>query len=175
LQWSRVNDSALAGYKLYFSKEPQFLNSYVIQPPFGPSVGRHLFNFKPTDSGDSYFAAVAFDKDGNESPHSNVVSITVYSSAPMTREPRIRSQGVTQITSKLADVAWATTTPTDGQVHYGESEELGLVAVANTEPTTEHAVRLSGLTTRTTYYYRPVSHDAAGNAVIGEIRSFVTK
>ena len=61
-----------------------------------------------------------------------------------------------------AEVDWDTSKPADSLVQFGESPLLGRTAYA-ADLEESHAVTLSGLQPDRIYFYRVVSHDAAGN------------
>ncbi len=66
-----------------------------------------------------------------------------------------------------ATIYWDTTEPTDALVQYGESAFLDRTAYASDFADT-HGITLSFLAPDRTYYYKVVSRDAAGNAVVDD-------
>ncbi len=76
-----------------------------------------------------------------------------------------------------ASVRWDTSEPTDALVQFGESAFLGRTAYVG-DLRTNHTVQLPGLIPGRTYYYRVVSHDAAGNTTVddnqGELYALTT-
>jgi subtilisin family serine protease len=62
-----------------------------------------------------------------------------------------------------ATILWETDEPTDALVQFGESVFLGRTAYSS-ELDYSHQVTFSGLNPDRAYYYKIVSHDAAGNA-----------
>jgi hypothetical protein len=66
-----------------------------------------------------------------------------------------------------ATVFWDTTKPTDALVEFGESPLLGRTGY-EPGPDTNHMVTVTGLLPDRTYYYRVISRDVAGNAVIND-------
>jgi len=70
------------------------------------------------------------------------------------------------IGSNLADVCWNTNENASSKVYYGTSpSNLNLNAGVDTPYVLPHRVRLTGLTSRTTYYYDVESKDFRGNLV----------
>lgn len=66
-----------------------------------------------------------------------------------------------------AVVAWSTTEPADSLVQFGESPILNRTAYSH-DFSESHSLSLTGLVPDRTYYYRVVSRDAAGNAVVDD-------
>jgi hypothetical protein len=73
-----------------------------------------------------------------------------------------------------ATVQWTTNEPADGLVEYGLTTNYGSAAPAQTSLSTDHAVALSGLVSRTTYHARATSRDAAGNQTVSGDLVFTT-
>ena len=71
-------------------------------------------------------------------------------------------------TQDSVSVRWETATATLGHVEYGPTPALGS-SVAESAPTTVHEVRLTGLPTGQTTYYR-----VAWQGAVGEVSDFVT-
>lgn len=88
-------------------------------------------------------------------------SVTV---AADTTAPSISNVGVSEILATSAKVSWNTNENADGKVEYGEtsSYERG-IAEGNHNYTTAKSVTLIGLSPETTYHYRVIAVDAAGN------------
>jgi hypothetical protein len=66
----------------------------------------------------------------------------------LTRAPYLQNGSTTAVS-----VRWRTNSATDSLVRYGTSAEALNQSVARTTATTEHEIRLTGLTPDTTYYY----------------------
>jgi Purple acid Phosphatase, N-terminal domain len=94
-------------------------------------------------------------------------------SAGDTAPPVITNVQATNIKRRSATISWTTDEPATHRVEYGPTPSLGQVN-APSGLATSHAVSLSGLTRNTTYYYRIVTRDAAGNTTTSEVRSFTT-
>ena len=107
-------------------------------------------------------------RSGNSNGTTTSVDYTFTTSGP----PSISSVQATGVTSSAATITWATDTPSDSKVNYGQSTSYGSQA-SNATSTTSHSVTLSGLSANTTYHYQCVSHNAYGTATSGDY-SFTT-
>ncbi|MBI5134824.1 fibronectin type III domain-containing protein [Candidatus Uhrbacteria bacterium] len=77
--------------------------------------------------------------------------------------PLLFNLSVNGETRDSAVVRWATNEKTTSQVHYGLTASYGQSTSVDTDLTTNHEVRLIGLTANTTYHFKVESKDAAGN------------
>ena len=99
--------------------------------------------------------------------------------------PTISNITVTSITKTSVRIVWDTNEPSSSQVEFGKSKYFGSVypQYPQDDPTTgasggvySHSVMLMQLSQGTTYYYRVISKDAAGNeAKSTDYPSFKTK
>jgi thiol-disulfide isomerase/thioredoxin len=71
-------------------------------------------------------------------------------------------------TDTSATITWKTDKQATGQVDYGKTKEYELTPVSIDELTTDHNIQLTGLEPNTTYYFKIISADAAGNEVTHE-------
>jgi hypothetical protein len=78
------------------------------------------------------------------------------------------------LTSSGATIAWTTDEPSSSQVEYGTTTSYGSASPINAQLVTAHSVLLSGLTAGTTYHFRVVSTDAAGNRAQSGDGAFTT-
>ncbi len=85
---------------------------------------------------------------------------------------------VTDILDTTASVIWVTNEITDAAVEYSESAGFtpgtGTLVPGDTTFSTTHMVLLSSLSENTTYYYRVISNDEAGNELISNEKAFIT-
>ncbi|MGE3272092.1 MAG: fibronectin type III domain-containing protein [Chloroflexota bacterium] len=102
----------------------------------------------------------------------NAASVTVTAGGDTTA-PVISGVDVTNIARRSATVRWTTNEAATHRVEYGTTPALGSVKTASGR-STSHAVGLSGLTANTTYHYRVVTADAAGNTAVSDVRTFTT-
>lgn len=73
-----------------------------------------------------------------------------------------------------AVIAWDTDEIASSQVEYGLTAALGSATAPGTMLLTSHAVVIEGLSPGTTYHYRAVSRDPAGNETAGAVLTFTT-
>ncbi len=83
--------------------------------------------------------------------------------------------GVTATTTATgATINWTTDEASDTQVAYGATTAYGLLSTLDATKTTSHSVTISGLTAGTTYHYKAMSKDAAGNIGASTDLTFTT-
>jgi hypothetical protein len=80
----------------------------------------------------------------------------------------------TAITQNSATITWTTDEPADTQVEYGPTTAYGSTTALNATLSTGHTQPLSGLAANTTYHYRVLSKDAAGNLATSADFTFAT-
>jgi peroxiredoxin len=104
---------------------------------------------------------------GTPSPSNGTADIT---------PPSIQSVSPSSITETGATISWETDEPATGQFEYGKTETYGLTAPPDTNLSTSHSVTLTGLDPNTTYYFKVISNDAAGNEITakGELTTLAT-
>ncbi len=78
------------------------------------------------------------------------------------------------LTSSGAAISWSTDEGATSQVQYGLSTSYGSNTTFDAALTTAHGQSLSGLSPSTTYHYRVVSQDAAGNSAASPDQTFTT-
>jgi glucose/arabinose dehydrogenase len=115
--------------------------------------------------------------DGGTQTHDVVANTSVtYTATYLDITPpvisNIRSSG---ITSTAATINWSTNEPADSRVEYGLTTAYGSTTVLDPTLVTSHSLRLTGLRSRTTYHYRVISTDAAGNVTVSADGTFKTK
>jgi uncharacterized repeat protein (TIGR02543 family) len=86
--------------------------------------------------------------------------------------PDISGISESNVTSTSADIAWTTDEPGDSQVAYRASP--GWLTSLDETLVTVHLVQLTGLQPGTTYYYKVMSRDGAGNLTISDEMQFTT-
>jgi Fe-S cluster assembly iron-binding protein IscA len=102
----------------------------------------------------------------------NVEITANFSKEDDTTAPIIPVALATNITKTGADIFWVTDEPSDSQVDYWASP--GELTPLDTALVTEHLVRLSELEPATTYHYKVMSRDEAGNLVVSDEFTFTT-
>ncbi len=77
------------------------------------------------------------------------------------------------ITGDTAQIQWTTDVPADSQIEYGTTESYGMSS-SNAPLVIQHRVELSGLQPQTTYHFRVLSSDEAGQEAQSRNFTFVT-
>jgi phosphodiesterase/alkaline phosphatase D-like protein len=95
-------------------------------------------------------------------------------SPPDTTPPVISSITEGSVTSTNATITWNTDEDATSQVEYGTTTAYGSTSALNSTPVTSHSRALSGLTSSTTYHYRVLSRDGAGNLATSADNTFST-
>ncbi|MDD5311575.1 MAG: redoxin domain-containing protein [Dehalococcoidia bacterium] len=108
-----------------------------------------------------HFKIVATDDEGREIAASQDNILTI----PAEREtiPPAISQAKAISSDIGAIIQWVTDEPANSQVVYGTTESCDSFTPLDSKLTTSHTVRLSGLESNVTYYYRIKSVDSSGN------------
>ncbi|MCD6522382.1 MAG: fibronectin type III domain-containing protein, partial [Candidatus Diapherotrites archaeon] len=80
----------------------------------------------------------------------------------------------TSITTENATITWTTDESSNSTVYYGTSSSTLDNTVTDNSSVTSHSIKLSGLTSNTTYYYKVKSCDASGNCKESDVYNFTT-
>jgi hypothetical protein len=112
------------------------------------------------------------DAAGNLATSGNFIFTTL--AAPDTTAPTISAVSVTNITTSGATINWLTNESSNTQVEYGPTTAYGSSTTINATMVTAHSQGISGLTASTTYNYRVISRDAAGNRATSANFTFST-
>jgi len=78
-----------------------------------------------------------------------------------------------RITPTMATIAWVTERPATAKVEYGETTLYGSLTTSNNY-STDHALDLKQLSPVTSYHYRVISMDKAGNEAVSTDQVFIT-
>ncbi|MBI5023235.1 MAG: fibronectin type III domain-containing protein, partial [Candidatus Magasanikbacteria bacterium] len=115
-----------------------------------------------------YFALKTADEKPNWSNLSNVASASTLpaSQQPADTTPPEISQIIARPGVVYAIITWLTNESADSQVYYGLTNQLGS-SKTSANFVADHTITLSALTPDTTYYFKIISADAAGNQSIG--------
>jgi hypothetical protein len=92
--------------------------------------------------------------------------------APDTTPPTISDISVSNITKTSGDTSWKTDEMSDTQLEYWASPSK--LSPLNTAMVINHLIRLTDLTPGTTYYFKVMSKDAAGNLAVSSEYTFTT-
>lgn len=97
---------------------------------------------------------------------------------PDTTAPVISDIIATSTTATTTKIKWATNEKSNSKVWYGVSTPFivttSTAMVSSSDYDLEHNIKLSGLTTSTTYYYLVSSADKSGNVATSTEKSFIT-
>lgn len=87
--------------------------------------------------------------------------------------PTIFNLSLRSLTSNAARLSWQTDDNTTGHIEFGPTPSFGSW-LHSTELTRIHEYTLSGLPPATTYYYRVITYDIAGNQNASSVETFTT-
>jgi len=88
--------------------------------------------------------------------------------------PAISAVNSSNIAAIGATINWTTDELATTQVEYGLTTEYGRTTILDRNLTTTHTVRLTSLSANSTYHYRAMSKDPAGNEAVSEDLTFTT-
>lgn len=91
-----------------------------------------------------------------------------------TTPPVVSSIASSSVTHNRATITWSTNEAADTQVQYGPTTSYGSSTTLNTSLVTSHTVNITGLNAATTYHYRVISNDQAGNQTVSVDNTFTT-
>jgi hypothetical protein len=91
-----------------------------------------------------------------------------------TTSPTLSNIQVLALSANTASITWSTEEAANSRIEYGQSTNYGSTQ-SDTNMVTNHVIHLSGLLPGTTYNYRVISEDSAGNTAIGSNRQFTTQ
>jgi peroxiredoxin len=97
-----------------------------------------------------------FHQTGTQSPPESTIDTTISS---------IQGIPIASTTEAGATITWKTDKPATSQVNYGKTETYGSTTPLDTNLSTSHSVTLTGLDSNTTYNFKVISTDAAGNEI----------
>lgn len=115
---------------------------------------------------DTFYLARALSRDaaGNEGRSGYMMVRTKPTpTTPDTTAPVITEVAASAITHNSAIVTWKTNEPANSQVEYGTTAALGSSTTLDAAFVTPHSQVVTGLSADTTYHFRVLSRDAAGN------------
>lgn len=103
---------------------------------------------------------------------SNVLPVTAFTVDTMT--PTISNITSSPLFPPGSAITWTTNEATTSRVEYGLTDSYGSFTTLDSSLVTSHTVNITGLGATTTYHYRVISADAAGNSIVGSDNIFVT-
>lgn len=119
-----------------------------------------------------HYRVISRDAAGNTAASGNNTFTTA--AAPDTTPPAISGISAGNLAPTSATISWTTNELSDTQIQYGPSTAYGSSTPLNTTLSTAHSQNLTGLTGATTYHYRVLSRDAAGNLATSGDNIFTT-
>lgn len=172
LAWAAATDNdAVGGYKVYRGAGE-----------IGTSNGTTFLDTSAVGGTTYAYSVKAFDNAGNLSATSNVATVQTpaesTTTSPTTPAPApaisITSYFAEATSGTTASVSWTTNVPSKGTVYYGTSAATMTKSATTSVLATQQRLNLTGLTKRTTYYYRIVSTDSNGKSVTSSMSIFRT-
>ncbi|MBI3804681.1 MAG: fibronectin type III domain-containing protein [Nitrospirae bacterium] len=94
--------------------------------------------------------------------------------APDTTVPVLSGITVGSLSNSAATISWTTNEAADSQVQFGTTAAYGASTARDGALTTGHSQNLTGLSASTTYHFRVLSSDAAGNLSTSGDNTFTT-
>ncbi len=95
--------------------------------------------------------------------------------ANLSTEVLISGVETASVSANSVTISWTTDLPSDSQVEYGDSQNLGSLSTINTTLTTSHSITLSNLSENTNYIFRVKSKTAGSSvAVTSGLHEFTT-
>jgi chitodextrinase len=165
LTWSGSTDpvitgqitSGLAGYRIYRCQGSGCTPSGT---PIASQTGTTYTDTNLTRNTTYGYAVASYDTAGNESTKSTTFYGTTLAD---TTAPTITTVNVINISANAATITWSTNEPSDSTVLYGTSPTKLNLTASDAAMVTGHAVNLTNLSKKTTYYFKVQSKDAANN------------
>lgn len=119
-----------------------------------------------------HYRVISKDADGNLALSGDNTFNTF--AAPDTAPPVLSSVTVTALGMNGATITWTTNEPADTQVEFGLTTVYGSSTAIDPSKTIAHSRQLTGLQGDTTYHFRAVSRDNAGNRAASPDQIFTT-
>jgi S-layer protein (TIGR01567 family) len=134
------------------------------------SNGKELYIDDNTTDGIEYFYKVNATDGFNSSSSDPEGPVKSYDNIP----PVIYSVTNGTVTDSTAIITWTTDENSTSRVEYDKVSSSYSFYLENSSLVTSHSLILTGLNASTTYYYRVMSTDGAGNTNISDGNSFIT-
>ncbi len=119
-----------------------------------------------------HYRVISQDAAGNVAVSGDNTFTTL--AVPDTTAPAISGMTVSTHPGFATTITWATDEGATSQVEYGTTSGYGSFSSTNTTLGTSHSVTLSGLSDATTYHFRVISQDGAGNTATSGDNTFTT-
>jgi len=121
-----------------------------------------------------YFQVRSQDSAGNTATDNNSGNYYSFTTLKDTTPPIITEVSVSTVSDTKATIVWKTNELSTSQVIYGTTASYGSQTEEDTTLTYQHSVTLTGLTKKTTYHFKVVSKDSAGNSTSSADYTFTT-
>lgn len=164
----------LATSKVRYGTTAALGSETALNPEASLAHTAHLTGLSPETV--YHYCVDAVDTSGNAAESCGHTFTTAAEPMPMDSEPPVVTNiSVSALTAQSATLSWMTDEPATGYVEYGMTPDYGSLTPLAEDFATEHSANLSGLSADTTYYYRIVVADAAGNSSATPGESFTTE
>ncbi|TAK03045.1 MAG: hypothetical protein EPO39_12735 [Candidatus Manganitrophaceae bacterium] len=167
ITWT-TNESATA--QVEYGTTTAYGSSSALRSTLLTSHSRTLSSLAPSTL--YHYRVISGDAAGNIATSGDNTFTTP--AAPDTTPPAISGIAAGSITPNSAVVSWTTNEAADTQIQYGATSSYGSSTSLNTTMSTAHSQSLTGLTGATTYHFRVLSKDAAGNLATSGDSTFTT-
>jgi phosphodiesterase/alkaline phosphatase D-like protein len=167
ITWT-TNEAATA--QVEYGTTTAYGSSSALRTNLLTSHSRSLSNLTPSTL--YHYRVVSSDAAGNTATSGDNTFTTA--AAPDTTPPAITGIVAGNLTPTSAAISWTTNELSDTQIQYGTTSAYGSSTALNATMTTTHSQGLTGLTGSTTYHYRVLSKDAAGNLATSGDNTFTT-
>ena len=177
LAWDPSISTTFTGYKIHYGNITHSYSKVDLVP------NQTTWTVKDLPAGSWFFAATAFDADGNESDFSNEVSqvitggvlpVTITITAIPAPGPRVTLLLAPYISTTQATIVWQTSEDCSGTGWWSTDKVTWKSAKANNLGTTDHLLAIGSLTPKTHYFYK-VTGTCGTQNIESEIRSLNTK
>lgn len=155
----------LAGYKVYYGTAS---GAYTQSADVGKVTSYKISNLP---NATYFFAVTAYNTAQTESAYSNEVSKSIVNDVT---GPVISGVYASKTGPDTVTVNWMTDEPSTTQIQYGMTTAYGYATPLDAAMTANHIQTIAGLSPSTTYHYRVVSKDSAGNTTTSPDFSFTT-
>ena len=145
-------------------------SSSSLDSALATSHSQSLSNLSPSTT--YHYRVLSRDAAGNTGTSGDQTFTTL--PAPDTTPPAISGIATSNISNNAATVSWTTDELSDTQIQYGTATSYGSATSRNTTLTTSHSQQITGLLSSTTYHYRVLSRDSAGNLATSGDLTFTT-
>lgn len=137
--------------------------AYGTTTPLDPALSTaHLVTLTGLTASTTYhYRVTSHDVLGNAlvSNDQQFTTLAVFDSVP----PRISDVQSISLSPTSEQISWTTEEPADSQVEYGTTTAYGTLSQRQLGLVTVHSITISGLQPDTTYHFRVISRDVAGN------------